>query len=248
MISMTGRPRAQDVEELTPAQRRRRFGYSLWRQLPLVLGLVLLWVMLWDHVTVVSVLSGFVVALLVTRIAYLPPVELSGRFNVLWFLVFLGTFIYDIVVGSLLVAFQAMRRHPPATSSVVGVPLHTRSDLLISLVAQVLTLVPGSLVVEVNRPESVLYVHDLGDDSERKLRRTRREIQRIEERLVRAMGSKEDIHAVNVSRVEQGMPPILAGPWSVFLVPRRRYMAKKRAKARRRIEARVRQAEEGSGQ
>lgn len=225
-----------DLEELTPGQRRRRFGYSLWRQLPLVLWLVLLWVMLWDHFTVVSVVSGFVVAFLVTKTFYLPAVELGGRFNVLWFLVFLVTFIYEVIVGSLQVAFQAIRRHPPATSSVVSVQLHTRSDLLITLVAQVLTLVPGSLVVEVNRPESVLYIHDFGDDSDRRVRETKRSIHRIEERLVRAMGSKDDIHAVNVFRIEQGKPPIRAGALSVFFVPGRRRLAKREEEARRRAE------------
>lgn len=225
-----------DLEELTPGQRRRRFGVSLWRQLPLVLWLVLMWIMLWDHFTPVSVASGFVVAFLVTKFFYLPAVELSGRFNVLWFGVFLVTFVYDVIVGSLQVAYQAIRRHPPATSSVVSVPLHTRSDLLITLVAQVLTLVPGSLVLEVNRPESVLYIHDFGDDSDRRVRQTKQSIQRIEERLVRAMGSKDDVHAINVFRVEQGKAPIRQGAWSVFFVPGRRRL-KRREEARKKAEA-----------
>ena len=54
---------------------------SVWRQLPLLVGLLVLWLLLWDHVDVLTVVTGVPLAVGVTRALYLPPVLLSGRFN-----------------------------------------------------------------------------------------------------------------------------------------------------------------------
>ena len=57
---------------------------AVWRQLPFFVWLVALWMLLWGQFTVLAAVTGLVVALVVTRIFRLPPVELSGRVN-LWY-------------------------------------------------------------------------------------------------------------------------------------------------------------------
>src|SRR4051794_38685078 len=52
-------------------------------ELPLMVGLVVLWSMLWGEFSPLSVISGVVVAVVVMRLFYLPPVDLGGHFN-LW--------------------------------------------------------------------------------------------------------------------------------------------------------------------
>lgn len=75
-------------------------GRRIVQQLVLVFFLVLLWVMLWDSLTVLSVVTGIILAFLLTRVFYLPPVVLSGRFNVLHALVFAVWFAYSLVLAS----------------------------------------------------------------------------------------------------------------------------------------------------
>src|SRR6478672_4027519 len=86
------------------AERER---VTLLQQSPLLIALVLLWTMLWGSLTPLTILTGVIVALIVTRTLYLPPVALSGRFNPLWMLVFLARFALDLVVASVEVAWLA---------------------------------------------------------------------------------------------------------------------------------------------
>lgn len=173
--------------------------YLRWRftqQLPLLVALVVLWMLLWGEVTLLSVGSGFLVALVVTRLFYLPPVELSGRFNVLWFLAFLARFAFDVVVGSAVVAWQAVSPRRVRTNAIIGVPLRTSSDFVLTMTATVSTLVPGSVVIEVDRDASVLYLHVLGVPDERAIDRARSVVLRNERALVRAVGSRDDLAKV----------------------------------------------------
>ena len=175
---------------------KQELRWRIWQQLPLLLVLVLLWMLLWGSLSVLTILTGVVVAIVVTRAFYLPPVELSGRFNPFWFLVFLGYFAFELVVGSFSVAFAAFSPKAKGRSSVVAVQLATRSDFVMTLTAITISLVPGSIVVEVDRGAGILYLHSLGADSDERIGRVRREVQRTEIRLVRALGSKDDVERV----------------------------------------------------
>ncbi|HEY1106369.1 MAG TPA: Na+/H+ antiporter subunit E, partial [Agromyces sp.] len=81
---------------------------SVWRQLPLLVGLLVLWLLLWDHIDALSIVTGVVLAIAVTRVLYLPPVLLSGRFNP-WRGLLLGLrMMVDVVYASLQVAVLAI--------------------------------------------------------------------------------------------------------------------------------------------
>ncbi|PIJ39745.1 cation:proton antiporter, partial [Leucobacter sp. OLES1] len=61
---------------MSPAPGRRVERRFRLYELPLLLGLVLLWMMLWGEISWMSFGSGILIALLATRLYYLPPVEL----------------------------------------------------------------------------------------------------------------------------------------------------------------------------
>ncbi len=166
------------------------------QQLPLLVALVLLWMMLWGSVTVLTILTGAVVAVLVTRTLYLPPVALSGRFHLGWMLAFLLRFAVDLVVASVEVAWYAFRPAGVRRNAVIRVDLTTRSDLVLTGTALAVSLVPGSVVLEVDRPNSVLYVHSLGIDTPERVETTRAHVLEYERRLLRAIGSREEWEAV----------------------------------------------------
>lgn len=184
------------------------FRVSLWRQLPLVVWLVVLWVLLWDDLTILTVAGGVLVAAGVIRAFYLPAVELSGRFNIYWAALFAARFVFDVVVASVQVAWQAVDLRRLPRSSIIAVSLRTRSDIVLTLTAQAVSLVPGSLVVEVNREETVLYLHVLGTNTPADVERFRQGVLHLEQRLVRALGSAEDIRRINLYRAELGRRPI----------------------------------------
>ncbi|MBD8485121.1 Na+/H+ antiporter subunit E [Frigoribacterium sp. CFBP 8759] len=186
---MTGRPTRGEV------------GRSLARQLPLLVGLVVLWMALWNQFTVLAFVTGVAVALLVTRVFFLPPVELSGRFNLWYAVVFLARFVVDLVRASVIVAWQAVRPRGVTSNAIVAVQLHTRSDFIMTLVAEAISLVPGSLVVEADRERSILYLHALAVEDLAGVEGVRDGVLVVEARLVRVLGSDDDRR-----RIAEGTP------------------------------------------
>jgi multicomponent Na+:H+ antiporter subunit E len=172
---------------------RGEMRQRLLQQLPLLVALVVLWMVLWGQFTGLSLATGIVVAIVVTRVFYLPPVDLSGRINPWYTLVFLVHFFLDVAVASFQVAYQAIAPKRIPHSSVIGIQLRTRSDLVMTLDAIAMSLVPGSLVVEADRERSILYLHTFATESQEDVEAMRRKVLVVEARIVRAIGSKADL-------------------------------------------------------
>lgn len=166
-------------------------------EIPLLIGLIALWCMLWREVTLLSVVSGAIVAILVTRLFYLPPVELAGRFNLWHFAKYLVWFFTSVVVASFQVAWLAMRPRPVPSSSILAMQLHTRSDFLLTLTGLTASLIPGSLIVEVDRYNSVLYLHVFNTTGSEDVERARKQVERIERMLIRSIGSRDEVEMLN---------------------------------------------------
>ncbi|MFT4230172.1 MAG: Na+/H+ antiporter subunit E [Microbacterium sp.] len=165
----------------------------LWRQLPFFVWLVALWMLLWGQFTVLALVTGIAVAVIVTRVFRLPAVELSGRVNVWWGLVFVVEFLVALVHGSLAVALQVLdvRRQPGA--AVIAVPLRSDDDLIMTHVAVTASLIPGSLILEADRDRRILYLHVIGVRSAADLAAQKRSVLHWEERIVRAVGSRAQL-------------------------------------------------------
>lgn len=154
--------------------------------------LVVVWLLLWGRVTPGLVVSGIVVAALAMSLFPMPALEIRGRPRPFAVVLFFARFLFDIVVASVHVAWMAVRPGPEPGSAVIGVDLHTRSDLMMTLVGEVLSLVPGSLVVEVDRASTILYLHVIGVDSPEDAERQRARAAAVEARMIRAFGSPAD--------------------------------------------------------
>lgn len=159
---------------------------------PLVVGLVVLWLLLWRSIEPLTIVTGVLTAVLVVRLFELPPVPHVGRFRPLAALTLLVWFAGQLAVASVQVAWQAFRALGPGhgpVSGIVAAQLRTRDDLLLSLTAITLALIPGTVIVEVDRAESVLYLHVLNGDGAERLDAVKRSVLETERRLVRAIGS-----------------------------------------------------------
>ncbi|MEF3404813.1 Na+/H+ antiporter subunit E [Agromyces sp. CCNWLW203] len=176
---------------------------SVWRQLPLLVALVLLWVFLWDQVTVLTVVTGILLAIGVTRVLYLPPVLLSGRFNP-WRGLLLGLrMMFDVTLASLQVAWLAMDPRWKPLNSIIAVQLLTRSDLVTTLTAEAISVVPGTVVVDIDRERGLLYLHALDTRTEADIDRVRSAVLGTEERIVLAIGTHAQAVSVREARRER---------------------------------------------
>ncbi len=169
---------------------------SATHQLLLLGGLVLLWLLLWGSFTPIDVLAGLAVAILATRVFALPPVRLTGRLHIGYLAMFLVRFAYEVVAGSVQVALLALDLRRQPGTAVIEVRLHTRSDLILTLIAVTLSLVPGSLVIEVDRARSTLFLHALGVRDGKGVEKVRRHALQTEQRLLRAIGPRAEYRKV----------------------------------------------------
>lgn len=162
----------------------------LWRQLPWFVWLVAVWMLLWGQFTVLAAVTGILVAVAVTRVFRLPAVEILGRLSVGHAIVFVVAFLAALVRGSLLVAWQVLdpRRAPGA--AVIAVPLLVDDDLIMVHTAVTSSLIPGSLVLDVDRAARVLYLHVIGVRTAADVERQRAGVQRWERRIVNAFGTR----------------------------------------------------------
>lgn len=183
----------------------------LWVQLPFFGWLIALWMLLWGQFTWLAFFSGLIVAIFVTRIFRLPPVDLSGRLNLWYGLVFVTTFLGALVRGSLLVAWQVLdpRRLPGA--AIIAVQLRTDDDLIMTHTGVTASLIPGSLVLEADRDRRVLYLHVIGVSNAEDAELQRRSVLGWEARIVRAVGSAEQLRVIREATIDtprQGRAPI----------------------------------------
>ena len=78
----------------------------------------------------------------------------------LWRLVGLASyFLYELVLSSLRVAWDVVTPQHTSRPGILAVPLDARSPLAITTFAQLTSLTPGSLSLEVTDDQEVLYVH-----------------------------------------------------------------------------------------
>lgn len=173
----------------------RELRFRIWQQLPVLIGLVLLWMLLWGQFSLLSLTTGLLLAITVWVVFYLPPVELSGRFNLGWLLLFCITFAAEAAAGSLVVAATAfgpkVRRN-----AVIAVPLRTRSDFILTATATAVSLVPGSHILDLDRDRAILYVHFLNTAKPGSVEKARRSVYSLERRIVLAVGSRADVEAI----------------------------------------------------
>lgn len=173
-------------------------------QLPLFLGLVLLWALLWGKFSWLNLVTGAVFAAIVSMVFYLPAVQLSGRVN-LWRAVWLfGKLIFDIVRASVDVSWLALGPGYRPSNAIVAVHLRTRSDLILTWTAVATSIVPGSIVVDIDRVNSTLYLHVINMRTAGDADTFRARVLATERRIVMALGSAEDVERVCRVRVAEG--------------------------------------------
>ena len=90
--------------------------------------------------------------------------------------------------------------------------LRTRSDFILTLTAEVNMLIPGSMVVEVDRMHSVLYLHVLDASTDESVESVKALALDVEEGLALALGTRDDLWRVNRDRVRRGLGPIGQSP------------------------------------
>ncbi|WP_416900586.1 Na+/H+ antiporter subunit E [Micromonospora echinospora] len=183
---------------MIPGAAPGRARAARWRERLIAAGwMVLIWNLFWGRFTLGNLVGGAAVAAVVLVFFPLPPVTLDSRLRPGPLLRFGARFVVQLIGASIHVAWIAVRPGYRPRSAIIAVRLRVRTDLNLALTAEVLSLVPGSLIVDVDRHTGLLYVHVFDVRGPEDLCRTRRRIEDVECRLVRAVGSPAEVRLLD---------------------------------------------------
>ncbi|MGR6317963.1 Na+/H+ antiporter subunit E [Micromonospora soli] len=169
--------------------------------------LVAIWLLLWGDLSWGNLFAGIVIGIAVLLFFPLPPVTFGGRIRPGALLVLAVTFVGDLVSASVHVAAVAVRPGYRPRGAIIAVPLRVRTDLNLALTAEIISLVPGTLIVEVDRDQGLLYVHVLDVRGPEDLTGSRERILAVERRIVRAIGSAEEVRRLHTEPVDRRTHP-----------------------------------------
>lgn len=159
-------------------------------RLGLLLWLTAVWVGLWGSLTPANVLGGLLIGAVVLLTLPLTSVDEQAIVRPLAVLRFAGYFALDLVRASLQVALLVVRPRRPLRSAVVAVPVRGATDGLLTLLANAISLTPGTLTLEIDRPRATLYVHAIDVPAgPQGVDQLRQDILRIERLAILAIGS-----------------------------------------------------------
>ena len=120
----------------------------------------LLWALLTGKVSVGNLLLGFVLGYVALVILYPKSGTSSSYFRkTVQVISFAAFFTKELVVSSWRVAVDVMRPLPEMRPGVIGIPMDAETDLEITLLANVISLTPGTLSLDVSKDRKTLYIH-----------------------------------------------------------------------------------------
>ncbi|MBU3701276.1 MAG: Na+/H+ antiporter subunit E [Acidimicrobiia bacterium] len=159
-------------------------------------ALIFVWVALWGSPSVGNLLSGVVVVIIVFAVFPSGPGRTDERdmavVRPLAPFRFLGRFFMELVMSTISVAIAVIAPRRRVREGVVKVRLRSSSPVIGTIVANAITLTPGTLTVDAETDRArgtLLQVHVLGLDDPEGVRSTALDLERL---AIAAFGSTED--------------------------------------------------------
>ena len=121
--------------------------------------LALVWVALTGEFDPPILLAGFVLGYGALWLLYRMTGPTLYFHKVRLIVAFLPFFLWEMIKANFRVAYEVVTPHHTMSPGVVAVPLNVTSDAEITLLANLITLTPGTLSLDVSTDRQVLYVH-----------------------------------------------------------------------------------------
>jgi multicomponent Na+:H+ antiporter subunit E len=135
--------------------------------------LALAWVFLTGQFTLANFVIGFAAGYFILWLARerAEPEAAAYFYKAPKTLGLLAFFTWELIKANLRVAYDVISPRQHMRPGVVAIPLDVQSDLEITLLANLITLTPGTLSLDVSTDRAVLYVHSMYIDDVADFRR-----------------------------------------------------------------------------
>ncbi len=155
----------------------------------MLLWLTVVWLGLWGSLSWANALGGVVLGAVLLRLLPMEAPDGADRVSPTGLLRFAGVFLVALVRSSVQVFVQVLRPGRPLYPAILAVSVRGGGNRMLTVVANSISLTPGTLTLEVDRHRRVLHVHvlDVGADGAG-IPGVRAGIERLEAAAGRALG------------------------------------------------------------
>lgn len=124
------------------------------------LVLTLIWCGLLGDITLANLVSGFVVSYALLWLVTRGQSGHDGYFGKLPRLIgFLGYYLWELVKSNAIIAYDVLTPTHHMKPGVIGIPIKAQTDLEITALANLITMTPGTLSLDISPDRKTLYVH-----------------------------------------------------------------------------------------
>jgi len=130
-------------------------------QLLLNILLALAWMLLTGELSVENFIEGLIIGYIILWISKSALGGTKYFKKIPKAISFFFYFIKELIVANMKVAFDIITPKDYMKPGIVAVPLDAETDMEITLLANLITLTPGTLSLDVSKDKKVLYIHTL---------------------------------------------------------------------------------------
>lgn len=157
------------------------------KQIACVILVLLIWMALTWSLNWQDLLAGLLFSLLISLfVSEMYPEHLESALNPrrwIWVLIYIPYFLYCCIKANLDVAYRVLHPDTPIRPGFVKVRTTLQSDMAKTLLANSITLTPGTLTVDIDGQD--IYIHWISVEGESEAEHTRRIVTRFEKLLQR---------------------------------------------------------------
>lgn len=125
----------------------------------MVIFLTLIWCGLSTNFTFGNIVLGLCVSLIVHSLITRQLDPLEGKIR-LWRLIKLLAFtVYELIVSSVQVAWDVLTIKPMSVPAIIKIKLDCKTDIEKMLLSNLISLTPGTLVINLSDDKEYLYIH-----------------------------------------------------------------------------------------
>jgi multicomponent Na+:H+ antiporter subunit E len=123
------------------------------------LVLALTWGAMTGSFEVENLVVGFAIGFAVLYVAQRRHGRAAYAEKLVVVIRFIGFYLWELLMANLRVAHDVVTPRHLGRPGIIAIPLDARTDAEITLVANLLTMTPGDLSIDVSSDRKVLYVH-----------------------------------------------------------------------------------------
>jgi multicomponent Na+:H+ antiporter subunit E len=147
------------------------------KYLSINIALAVIWTGLVGSFTIGGILAGFIFGYALLFIVFGRQEDARPYFRKFpGSIGFVFYYLRELVKANLIIAIDILRRHPRIRPGIVAIPLDANTDFEITLLANLITMTPGTLSLDISDDRKVLYIHAMYIDDPEEVRRETKEV------------------------------------------------------------------------